>query len=376
MQRQPISVSLLAEYIKRIFDNESLLWDIEVIGEISSFNFSGGNAFFCIKDDGALLNCVLFGMNQTYIPKIGDKVIVKGSPKYYAKGGKLNFNATSISAFGDGELHKRFLELKNKLEKEGLFDVAHKKPMPQKINRIGVLTSETGAVIHDIINVATRRNSAQDIVLFPIKVQGIGADVEISKGINFFSDYDGIDAIIVGRGGGSDEDLQCFNSEIVAKAIYDCKKFVVSAVGHETDWTIYDFVADLRAPTPSAAAELLTKDGNESKQRLELLKNNISSVMQHRLSEKSFEISSIYGKIDSAMQNYMSTKQKNFDILTEKLNSANPKRILNLGYAKIESDGKVIDVAKKVECGQKLNIYFADGKVIATADEKAIDEVK
>ena len=376
MERQPISVSLLAEYIKRIFDNELLLLDVEVIGEISSFNISNGNAFFCIKDDNALLNCVLFGIEQNYIPKIGDKVIVRGSPKYYVKGGKLNFNATNIRAFGDGELHKRFLELKNKLEKEGLFDIYHKKAMPTKIDRIGVLTSETGAVIHDIINVVSRRNSAQDIVLFPIKVQGIGADEEIAKGINFFSNYDKIDAIIVGRGGGSEEDLQCFNSEIVARAIYNCSKFLISAVGHETDWTICDFVADLRAPTPSAAAELLTKDGNESKQRLELLKNNILSAMQHEIAQKNNELTNIYAKIDSAMQNNILTKQQKFEVLAEKLSGANPMRILNLGYAKIESDGKTINSAKNVENGQELNIYFSDGKIVAKVNEKSINEVK
>ena len=369
MERQPISVSQLASYIKQIFDNESLLYNIDVIGEISNFNISNGNAFFCIKDENALLNCVLFANDDIYIPKIGDKVIVTGTPKYYVKGGKLNFNATRIKPFGDGDLRKQFLELKNRLEKEGLFDVMHKKTLPKTINRIGVLTSETGAVIHDIINVVTRRNSAQDIVLFPIKVQGIGADVEIVRGLNFFSDYDRVDAIIVGRGGGSEEDLQCFNSEIVARALYNCSKFVVSAVGHETDWTICDFVADLRAPTPSAAAELLTRDGNESKEKLELIKNNITSLIEHKILLKKYEMTEIYATFNGAMQSYISDKQKRFEMISEKLKSVNPKNILNLGYAKVESGGMVVDSVKNVANGQDLNIYFSDGEVVATTKE-------
>ena len=268
IQRQPISVSTLSNYIKQIFDAESMLFDLDVIGEISSFVISGKNAFFTIKDEESILNCVLFNVYLFDKPNIGDKVIVHGSPKYYVKGGKLNFNAISIKPFGEGEIYKRFLELKNKLEKEGLFDVEHKKHIPTKIDRIGVITSETGAAIHDIINVVNRRNANQDIVLFPIKVQGIGADIEIANAVKFFSEYNDIDAIIVGRGGGSEEDLQNFNSEIVARAIYDCKKFVLSAVGHETNFTICDFVADLRAPTPTAAAELLTKDCGERKREL------------------------------------------------------------------------------------------------------------
>ena len=310
MERKPISVSVLANYIKQIFDAEVLLNNIEVIGEISSYGLSGGNAFFVIKDENAILNCVLFGADGFPKFKVGDKVIVRGTPKYYVKGGKLNFNATDIKLFGDGDIFKRFLELKAKLEKEGLFDAMHKKPVPRRINRIGVITSETGAVIHDIINVVSRRNANQDIVLFPIKVQGIGADIEIAKAINFFSNYDKIDAIIVGRGGGSDEDLMNFNSEIVARAIYDCKKFVVSAVGHETDWTICDMVADLRAPTPSAAAELLTKDGTERKGILELLMQNITSTMQNIIFEKNNELKLLYTKLDGAMQTYISTKTK------------------------------------------------------------------
>lgn len=369
MERQPISVSNLAEYIKRIFDAETLLYNIEVIGEISSFGLSNGNAFFTIKDDKALLNCVLFGICGGYQPKVGEKVVVMGTPKYYVKGGKLNFNAISIKPFGEGDIFKRFLELKNRLEKEGLFDVAHKKTMPSKIERIGVVTSETGAVIHDIINIARRRNASQDIVLYPIKVQGIGADKEIANGIDFFSNYANVDAVIVGRGGGSDEDLQCFNSEIVARAVYNCKKFIVSAVGHETDTTLCDYSADLRAPTPSAAAELLTRDRGDQKSKLKLLMQNIQNGMQYKLVSSSNNLHALMDNINNEMQNYLFKKQKQFDLLGEMLKNCNPKAILNKGYAKIESNGQSIASANKLSVGQDVNIYFADGVAIAGVKE-------
>lgn len=369
MERQPISVSNLAEYIKRIFDAETLLYNIEVIGEISSFGLSNGNAFFTIKDDKALLNCVLFGICGGYQPKVGEKVVVMGTPKYYVKGGKLNFNAISIKPFGEGDIFKRFLELKNRLEKEGLFDVAHKKTMPSKIERIGVVTSETGAVIHDIINIARRRNASQDIVLYPIKVQGIGADKEIAKGIDFFSNYANVDAVIVGRGGGSDEDLQCFNSEIVARAVYNCKKFIVSAVGHETDTTLCDYSADLRAPTPSAAAELLTRDRSDQKSKLKLLMQNIQNGMQYKLVSSSNNLHALMDNINNEMQNYLFKKQKQFDLLGEMLKNCNPKAILNKGYAKIESNGQSIASANRLSVGQDVNIYFADGMAIAGVKE-------
>ena len=373
MERQPISVSMLSNYIKRIFEAETLLYNIDVIGEVSSFSISGGNAFFVIKDNDAILNCVLFGLNSAYVPKIGDKVIVTGTPRYYAKGGKLNFNATEVKPFGEGDLHKRFLELKNKLEKEGLFDIAHKKQMPPKIDRIGVVTSETGAVIHDIINIVTRRSSNQDIVLYPIKVQGIGADVEIAKAIDFFSIYDKVDAVIVARGGGSEEDLLNFNSEIVARAIYNCNKFIISAVGHETDYTLCDYVADLRAPTPSAAAELLTKDRADRKSILKLLMNNISTAMQSICNSKIMDFSVISNNIDSDMQNFLTKKQTEITLLNTKLQNSNPTAILKLGYAKIEHDGKNITSSKDVNIDEQLDINFVDGKIKAVVTNKQED---
>ncbi len=369
MERKPISVSTLANYIKRIFDAESLLYNIDIVGEISSYSISNGNAFFTLKDEDAILNCVLFGANGQYKPKMGDKVIVTGTPKYYVKGGKLNFNATNIKPFGEGDLYKRFIELKNRLEKEGLFSAEHKKAMPKKLDRIGVVTSETGAVIHDIINIISRRSSAQDIVLYPIKVQGIGAEFEIAKGIDFFSQYDNVDAVIVARGGGSDEDLQNFNTEIVVRAVYNCKKFIISAVGHETDFTLCDYASDLRAPTPSVAAELLTKDRSDRKGELNLLMQNIMVTIQNKMLVKSLELSGIYDKLSSTMQTFIENKSVEIKTLETKLKQCNPNSILKLGFAKVALNGEIISSAQCLKTGDIIDVYFADGKVKAEVKE-------
>lgn len=368
MQNRVISVTALANYIKSIFEAEMMLFNISVIGEISSWNYSGDNVFFTLKDSGALVNCVFFGGTEQEF-KVGDKVIVTGSPRYYAKGGKLNFNTIKIEHYGEGDLYKRFLQLKNQLEQEGLFDPLHKLPMPRQINRIGVVTSETGAVIHDIINVATRRNCAQDIVLYPIKVQGIGADADIARGINFFSDYDEIDAIIVGRGGGSEDDLQNFNSEIVARAIYNCKKFIVSAVGHETDNTICDLVADLRAPTPSAAAELLTKDGSQRKLELSLIWSKIEDKVNSNVQLYQNKLDNLFMRLDGKLNYCYEQKQNQQQVLKDKIEVLNPLTILNKGYAKIEKDDLTVTSVNQLNKEDNIKIYLSDGKIIANVGE-------
>ncbi|MFQ6773404.1 MAG: exodeoxyribonuclease VII large subunit, partial [Clostridia bacterium] len=254
------SVKEISNYIKQVIDAEAVWNNILVMGEVSSYNVTRGIAYFNIKDEDSLLSCVLFNAEKYGPVKIGDKVLLRGSVKYYVKGGRLSFNAISLQQYGQGELYQKFLQLKEKLTNEGLFDESHKKPLPQDIKRVGVVTSRTGAVIRDIINVSTRRNPMIDIVLYNAQVQGVCAVEQIIDGIKFFDQYDPVDVIVVARGGGSIEDLQPFNEEAVARAVYECNKPLVSAVGHETDFTIIDFVADLRAPTPSAAAELVTTD--------------------------------------------------------------------------------------------------------------------
>lgn len=383
-----ISVSQLNTYIRNIFEAEVMLQNIFVYGEVSSYNISNGIAYFNLKDESGLLSCVLFGANNFKSPKIGDMVLVRGSMNYYAKGGKLSFNAYSIMPYGRGLLYEKFLELKNKLQEKGYFDESIKKPIPKKVRRIGVVTSQTGAVIRDIIDVTHRRNDTIDIVLYPVKVQGVGADSEIARGIDFFSKYDKVDVVIVARGGGSMEDLEPFNSEIVADATFNCKKPLVSAVGHETDFTIIDFVADLRAPTPSAAAELVAWDKSLELEKISKFVYTMDKEMQNRVSflkkdiDLSFEkidnlsntaISAFVSRVDSMvtkLQNIntvVSGKEKEIEKLLIKIEGLNPSKLSKLGYSKILQMGKVVTAKSEIDMDKDFVVSMTDGSLNARA---------
>lgn len=389
MEKKALTVSQVGTYIKNIFDAEEMLHDIDVVGEVSGFSITRDIAYFSLKDENSLLSCVLFGASKYSHIKNGDSVVVTGTPRYYVKGGRLNFNATKIAPFGQGLLFKQFLELKQKLESEGLFSSEHKKPIPKNVKTIGVVTSEGGAVIQDIINVSTRRNPQINIILYPVKVQGNKAELEIVKGIEFFSERDGVDVVIVARGGGSMEDLQPYNTEVVARATYACKKPIVSAVGHETDFTIIDFVSDLRAPTPSAAAELVCDNKME---RIDALRKLVSSLKtnairllgdKHKLfqiycmklenncqSVLSFaktQINSKMSRLQSVVFAGLSDKTYGLGLLQKSLEKLNPVAVLERGYAKVEIDGNRVESVEQIEVGQKFVTYFKDGKVESVA---------
>ena len=388
MSESYISVSQLNTYIRNIFEAEIMLQNIFVYGEVSSYNISNGIAYFNLKDEAGMLSCVLFGANNFDSPKIGDMVLVRGSMNYYAKGGKLSFNATSIMPYGKGQLYEKFLQLKAKLESKGYFAPEIKKLIPKKVKRIGVVTSPTGAVIRDIIDVTHRRNDTLDIVLYPVKVQGVGADSDIARGINFFSRYDNVDVVIVARGGGSIEDLEPFNSEIVADAAYACNKPLVSAVGHETDFTIIDFVADLRAPTPSAAAELVAWDkylelekinkfiynmDKEIKNRLSIIGKDIDISMQKIDNCSTNIINNFVSRVDYAVdklyniENIVVDRHRELDKLSVKLESLNPEKLSTLGYSKILQDGKIVTKTKNLDKDKEFTVSMIDGKVNAKA---------
>ncbi len=380
-----ITVSQFNKYVHDIFVAEEILQNIEVYGEVSGLKMSNGSAYFNIKDADALLSCVKFGLTSIdYLPKEGEMVIVRGSPNYYIKGGRFSFNVSKISPYGQGLLYQQFIELKNKLEKLGYFDTSRKKPLPSIIRRVGVVSSETGAVIHDIIDITRRRNRMLDIVLFPAKVQGVGAEDTIVNGIKAL-DTTNVDVIIVARGGGSLEDLSCFNTEKVAMAIYEAQKPVISAVGHETDFTIADFVADVRAPTPSAAAELVSSDIGSTTNEL----RSLVLRMQHTLSNY---FANLYNNMDNQtlllqklanqfitnnLQNLQVVSSKfvrlsnahynnifaNFDTLTAKLNALNPVQILRNGYANVTKGNKTITDASNVNVGDEININLYKGKL-------------
>lgn len=384
---EAISVTKFNTYIKSIFDAEELLHNISIVGEVFGVSCSRNVIYFSLKDDNASLSCVCFYPN--FISNIveGDQVVITGSPNYYVKGGKLSFNVVRVEKVGKGKLYEEFLLLKEKLELEGLFDKSHKKSIPQEIKRIGVITSREGAVIQDIKTVSWRRNPTVDIVLYNTKVQGLNAENEIAHAIDVMGKYDNIDVIIVARGGGSLEDLWAYNTEIVARATYNCPKPIVSAVGHETDFTIIDFVSDLRAPTPSAAAELLTYNLQEKRAGLVELKESLIKSASSYIGQIKQNTSNIVYKLENLINKVVFEEnvkieknktallrqfeglleQKSYEIglLENSLIKANPTELLNRGYAKIEQNDFSIKQASEVDYNQPLKVIFKDGAIVA-----------
>lgn len=393
-QAYTLTVSKFNEIIKNIFNSEQLLHNIKLVGEVFGVSLSKSAVYFSIKDEESSLPCVCFYGEIFKNVQEGDLVYITGSPNFYAKSGRFNFVVSKVEPVGLGLLFQRFLELKDKLEKEGLFDQAHKKTIPANIKRIGVVTSKDGAVIQDIKNVAWRRNPSVDIVLYDSKVQGNDAEKEIARGIDFFSDYEKVDVVVVARGGGSMEDLSAYNTELVARATYNCNKPIISAVGHETDFTIIDFVSDLRAPTPSAAAELLTKNTkdsfallekdaskmsmlienfvSENAMRYNLAKNTFISLSEDFLLQKQSEVSKKASKLSYNIEKCTLAQDYALKLKLAHLNKLNPLDILSLGYAKIEQNDKPVGKKSEIDLSKELKIYFADGNlsVSPTKEEK------
>lgn len=390
MSIKPVTVTQLSSYLKQIFDSEELLHNISVVGELSGYSNVRGTAYFTLKDAGSALSCVCFTADDYAGFKNGDSVVVVGTPRYYVKGGKLNFNVSYMEKYGESVLYKQFLELKAKLESLGYFESSIKKPMPEQIKRIGVVSSEGGAVIQDIINVRTRRNPKIDIVLYPAKVQGDGAEYEIAKGIEVLDNYN-VDAIIVARGGGSMEDLQPFNTEIVANATHNCKKFIMSAVGHETDYTIIDFCSDMRAPTPSAAAELLCDNLAHKKEKFQSICNDLNESIKQYFCDKygnlvdcinllnkeydyiSQDAQNIFNRNVSAFfkesKSFFEMKKTLFEHKCEMLKKLDPNEVLKLGYASIKSPRGFVLSKKDVSVNDCIEVRMQDGVVNATVTE-------
>lgn len=366
---EAITVSQYNGYIKQIFDAEELLHNIKIVGEVFGLSTARNATYFSLKDEGGMISCVTFIPFAMKEIKEGDEIIVTGSPNYYSKGGRLSFNVQKVEKSGQGDLFKQFLFMKEKLESEGLFDESRKKTMPQNIKTIGVITSKEGAVIHDIINVATRRDPSINIALFPVKVQGNGAEVEIARAINLLSTFDEIDVIVVARGGGSLEDLSAYNTEVVARAAAGCEKFLMSAVGHETDFTIIDFVSDMRAPTPSAAAELLTKNKAERVSALKHLEGAFESELNRFVATKISPLERAENKLENLTTSFFTEKDYQLGLIENSLSKLNPLDILKRGYARIEQGGKVVDKAQNIVLKSEVEIKFHDGSVLAEAKE-------
>lgn len=396
MEYNPITVTDLNKYIKNKIDGDEMLNNVLVKGEISNFkNHYTGHMYFTLKDESSLIKCVMFKSYTTHLsfmPKDGMKVMVLGSVAVFERDGVYQIYAKAMKEDGLGSLYTAYEELKKKLEQEGLFEEAHKKKIPFMPKTIGVLTSNTGAVIRDIINVSTRRNPGVHIRLYPVPVQGPGAAEKIAEGIKFMNENKLADVLIIGRGGGSLEDLWPFNEEIVARAIYDSELPIISAVGHETDFTIADFVADLRAPTPSAAAELAVANIDDVRETLKLYNNRYKVALKKKieLMRLSYEkcmarpayknptqkINEQYMVIDmnvKALQNSMMLKLKeaktSFVKETAKLDSLSPLKTLTRGYSIVtEQDGKIIKSVNDLNSGEKVNLRLSDGQKTATID--------
>ena len=389
MKYNAVTVTQLNKYLKDRFDEDENLNAILVKGEISNFkNHYTGHLYFTLKDENSLIKCIMFksyAEKLNFKPKDGMKVMVFGTVSVFERDGVYQIYAKSMMEDGMGDLHEQFEQLKAKLEKEGLFEQSHKKTIPLYPKVIGVLTSQTGAVIRDIINVSTRRNPNVYIRLLPVPVQGPGAAEQIADKIRIMNEKKLADVLIIGRGGGSLEDLWPFNEEIVARAIYDSEIPIISAVGHETDFTIADFVADLRAPTPSAAAELAVPDIFEVKQKIinyqdrsklalkkkiEIMKLRFEKVMKSRIftdpmrkvMDNSIILDDYMKRLENAMKEIKTEKKNKYIELVTKLDSISPLKTLIRGYSLTEKDGQIIKSASQIDKGDIITIKFSDGE--------------
>nr|MBP3599027.1 exodeoxyribonuclease VII large subunit [Eubacterium sp.] len=398
---QVYSVSAINRFIKSIFSREYALSVVFVKGEISNCKYhSSGHIYFTLKDSSSSIACVMFAGDRRGLEfrlTDGQEVIVGGSISVYERDGKYQMYAKKITLAGEGVLYERYEQLKKKLAAAGYFDEECKRPIPKYAKRVGIVTAQTGAAIQDIINISTRRNPYVQLILCPAQVQGEGAAQSIAEGIRRL-DQLGVDVIIVGRGGGSIEDLWAFNEQATAEAIFMCETPVVSAVGHETDTTIADYVADMRAPTPSAAAELVVYDVRQVLQtfqmcadrmlrtmydRVDMSRNELRQ-MEHRLKlhspsnqiiQKRQYVMDVEDKLVSRMNQILQEKKYQLKILAGKLDGMSPLKRLESGFAYVsKQDGEMIDHVTKVKPGDEINISLSDG--IIKAEVKEVSEMK
>ena len=403
MDQLKMTVSELNSNMKKLLDSRPGLKDIWIQGEISNFkvNMPTGHMYLTLKDEKSVLKACMFrGANQNlaFRPEDGMKVLARGRISVYEPSGSYQLYIEELVLDGLGELYAAFNQLKEKLRAEGLFDEEHKKPIPEYPKRVGVITSDTGAAVRDIINVIKRRFRYADIILYPSKVQGEGAAENVCRGIEYFNRTKSVDVIIAGRGGGSIEDLWAFNEEITARAIFATELPIISAVGHEIDFTIADFVADLRAPTPSAAAELAVPSKEEIEDKLHAgkirMKNALLQALRRREDMLSYskkmlsgdrflsDIENMMIMLDSKSQ-YMIKNAENIIIGKErallvnaaKLDSLSPLSVLARGYGIVtDYKEKVIRSVTELDKGVKVGIRFSDGSVKARIEEVSLTE--
>lgn len=401
MNKNVYSVGQVNNYIKNMFAQDFMLHHISIKGEVSNCKYhSSGHIYFTIKDAQGTMNAIMFAGNRRglkFTMKEGDKVVVTGSVEVYERDGKYQIYAREIELDGAGNLYLKFEALKRELEEMGMFAQEYKLPIPKYIRTLGIVTAPTGAAIQDIRNIASRRNPGVQLILYPALVQGDGAAESVVNGIRALEQL-GVDTIIVGRGGGSIEDLWAFNEEIVARAIFECRIPVISAVGHETDWTIADFVADLRAPTPSAAAELAVFDRRQAAaeiqskmQRMEqLLRQKIAFSRQkllhdqtrlrylspmNQLNEKRRRTLEYEEKLSAQMERQIKDKKHKLMLLAGTLDAYSPMKKLGNGYAYVEGpEGKTLLHSDDVKTSDAIAVHLLDGTVKAVVSEVVKNE--
>ena len=379
MKIKTLTVSEVNNYIKKVLDNDFILNNLSVRGEISNLKYhSSGHIYFSLKDENSKINCIMFkskSFDLDIVLQEGMAVIVSGRASVYTANGTFQIYCDRIEQEGLGELHIRFEKLKEKLSREGYFEEEFKKPLPKNPYKIGIVTAETGAAIHDIINVIRRRNSKVDIILYPALVQGDGAYKTIIEGIEYFNKKKNVDVIIIGRGGGSMEELWNFNEEPLAYAIFKSAIPIVSAVGHEVDFTISDFVADFRAATPSQAAEVVVPLEEDQYKQISSYEDRLSIIIGDRLREEKQKVKNLEKILSlNSPSNRIANAYLEIDNLKEKiekifslnniLNAHNPLNILAKGYAIIEDEnGKLIKSKEFFEGNTEIKISMEDGYV-------------
>ena len=396
MRQNVYSVGQVNTYIKNMFGQDYLLNRLYVKGEVSNCKYhTSGHIYFSLKDETGAIACVMFAAqrsNMKFRLSEGQRVIVLGSVRVYERDGKYQLYASDIVLDGIGLLYERYQALKKELEEMGMFAPEYKKPIPAYCKKVGIVTASTGAAIRDIMNISRRRNPYVQLILYPALVQGEMAAPSIVKGIETL-DQMGLDVIIVGRGGGSMEDLWAFNEEVVARAIFNCQTPVISAVGHETDTTIADYVADLRAPTPSAAAELAVYHIRDVLDKQENYKMRMNMVMSNRirflrkelenyelrvknlspaqqLIEKRTLAADLANQLETSMKNNLREKRFSMQMYIEKLNGLSPLKKLNQGYSFVaDADGKAVTSIENIKESDEVTIHVTDGEIKALVKE-------
>lgn len=400
MAKPVLSVTQINEYIRAQMDSDPHLTDVVIRGEISNYKlYPSGHHYFTLKDEGAALRCVMFkgnAMKLRFRPDNGMKILAMGKISVFPRDGAYQLYCSAMAMDGVGDLHAAFEQLKAKLHARGLFDPAHKKPIPKFPGVIGIVTSSAGAALHDMLRILRHRYPLTRVVLLPVRVQGVEAPAEIAAAIAYANRYRLADLLIVGRGGGSLEDLWAFNDERVAYAIYESQIPVISAVGHEPDVTISDYVADLRAATPSNAAELAVPDQDGIRQTLDAMTSAMATCVNRQLKTARIHLNTLSASpglqsplgylqqrrqnlqmlrdgLASAQTHQISLKKHRFIGCTSKLDALSPLKVLTRGYALTQqTDGSVIRSVKQVRCDDRIRITLGDGSI--TADVKEVKE--